>query len=335
MLRRATSRDIDAIMEIERQPGFEDLVGRSARSIHEELVEDPGHAYLLGLETSGTVRGVAILRGIGDPMGGVYLKRIAIRDPGQGFGSAMLAAVIDWAFSLGDCHRFHLDHFVTNVRAHRAYAKCGLRQEGILKEAYRLPDGRFADLAVMAITRAEWAELRKRAEWQATWDALSPLQRKLREKGLTEVVKARHDLFAPLGREVSVTADPGFLFTLWRSLEPLHPEARHAEETARLDPNGNSIGETIRSVGQDLASDTRVDLLFRREVAAPAFVDRHESSAGALCCSLGEAIDLIDRLERSDSPLLRDEVAIAARDRTWAIWWTGHEIVRTSWPGRG
>jgi len=143
-------------MEIERQPGFEHLVGRSARSIHEELVGDPGHAYLLGLGEGGTVRGFAILRGIGEPNGGIYLKRIATRNPGQGFGSAMLALVIDWAFSLGNTHRFHLDHFADNERAHRAYEKCGLRQEGVLRQAYRLPDGRFADLAVMAILRTEW-----------------------------------------------------------------------------------------------------------------------------------------------------------------------------------
>lgn len=155
-LRRATPADIDVIMEIERQPGFEHLVGRSARSIHEELIADAGHAYLLGVDGDGDVCGIAILRGIGDPMGGIYLKRIAIRDPAQGFGSSMLAAVIDWAFSFGDCHRFHLDHFVTNARAHRAYEKCGLRQEGVLREAYRLPEGGYADLAVMAILRQEW-----------------------------------------------------------------------------------------------------------------------------------------------------------------------------------
>jgi len=161
-LRRATSQDLSTIMEIERQPGFEHLVGNSARCIHEELIADPAHAYLLGLGDDGAIRGFAMLRGIGDPSGGVYLKRIAIRDPGQGFGSTMLASVIDWAFSLGDCHRFHLDHFLDNHRAHLAYEKCGLRQEGILREAYRLSDGRFADLVVMAILRPEWAANRKR-----------------------------------------------------------------------------------------------------------------------------------------------------------------------------
>ena len=189
-LRHATADDIDLIMEIERQPGFEHLVGRSARRVHEELIADHGHAYLLGVDGQ-TVRGFAILRDVGAANGGIYLKRIVVSEPGNGFGSTMLAAVIDWAFSIDGVHRFHLDHLVSNSRAHRVYEKCGLRQEGILRQAYRLPDGRFADLAVMAILRPEWAANRKRAEVAAKLEALTPLQRILRDKALAAAVEAR------------------------------------------------------------------------------------------------------------------------------------------------
>jgi len=332
-LRRATTHDISTIMEIERQPGFEDRVGRSARSIHEELVADPGHAYLLGLNGDGSIRGFAILRGIGDPTGGVYLKRIAIRDPGVGFGSTMLASVIDWAFSLGDCHRFHLDHFVDNERAHRAYVKCGLRQEGILREAFRLPDGRFADLAVMAITRPEWAVLRKRAEWTAKQHALSPLQRKIRENGLAALAQSRQKLFAPLGPGVAIETDPGLMFSLWRELEPFHPESYRANETARHDRNsGDSTAGLIQSIAPDFDPGTRVDLLFSQRIADAGFVDSYETFSGALACGLGQAISVVDTLERADSPLLRHDVAIAAKDRSWAIWLSEGDVVLVSRP---
>lgn len=331
-LRPAAVNDIETIMEIERQPGFEHLVGRSARSIHEELIADPGHAYLLGLAEDAFVRGLAILRGIGDQNGGIYLKRIAIRDPGQGFGSAMLASVIDWAFSLGDCHRFHLDHFVTNERAHRAYEKCGLRQEGILKDAYRMPDGRFADLAVMAITRPEWAVMRKRAEWKAKLDALSPLQRKLREKGLAELAQARRELFAPLGPHTAIETDPGFLFSLWRELEVFHPESHRANETARLTRGEGSTAGLIRSIAPDLDHGTHVDLLFRRPIAEPSFVDWYETLAGALDCDLGQAIAMIDALDEACSPLLGDDVAIAAKHRGWSIWLNRGDVVLVARP---
>lgn len=329
-LRPATIRDIETIMEIERQPGFEHLVGRSARSIHEELIADPGHAYLLGLDADAGVRGLAILRSIGDPNGGIYLKRIAIRDPGQGYGSTMLAAVIDWAFSLGDINRFHLDHFVTNARAHRAYEKCGLRQEGILRGAYRLPDGRYADLAVMAITRPEWAVMRKREAWKAKLDALSPLQRKLREKSLAELARARRDLFAPLGPDVTVETDPGFIFSLWNEMKAFHPESHQANETARHSRQDGAAADLIRSISADL--DSRVDLLFLHPIADPAFVEWHETFAGALDCDLGQAIDMIDALDRAGSTLLDDDVAIAAKDRLCAIWLHKGDVVLVSRP---
>lgn len=46
----------------------------------------------------------------------------------------------------------------------------------------------------MAILRPEWAAMRKRAELPAKWNALLPLQRKLRERGLAEIAEARRGL---------------------------------------------------------------------------------------------------------------------------------------------
>lgn len=156
-LRAATAKDIDAIMEIERQPGFERLVGRSARSIHEELIVDPTHAYLLGLDEQAAIRGFGILRGICDANSGVYLKRIAVRGVGQGFGTALLHEIIDWVFTETATHRFWLDHIITNDRARHVYERCGLRREGVMREAYQMPDdGTRVDLAVMSILRREW-----------------------------------------------------------------------------------------------------------------------------------------------------------------------------------
>lgn len=332
-LRRATSADIATIMEIERQPGFEDLVGRSARSIHEELVDDPTHAYLLGLGEDGGISGFAILRGIGDPMGGVYLKRIAIREPGRGFGSDLLSSVIDWAFSLGDCHRVHLDHFVTNERAHRAYEKCGLRQEGVLREAYRLPDGRFADLAVMAITRPEWALRRNSEARDAAVAALSPLQRKLRDKALDVVGEARRQLFATLEPACVPYAGPDTIFKLWSAMKILHPRSGQVHEV-ESGPRTAGVADLIRSLTADLDLSTKIDLLFSHSIAEPAgAVDWYERFAGAFDCDLERAIDILDTLEQAESRLFRDDIVIAAKDRRWAIWITPNAVIRTR-PGR-
>ena len=320
-LRPATPADIETIMDIERQPGFEAYVGRSARSIHDEQIQDPAFAYRIGLQ-DGVIWGFAILRGIGDPMGGIYLKRIAVREPGQGLGSALMAAIIDEAFSFGDIHRFHLDHFADNLRAHRAYEKAGLRQEGILRDAFRFPDGRFADLVVMAITRPEWALRRKQEELGRLLSSLTPLQIRLRERALAEIADRRAEIFVPLGASAIIQSELEAIFPLWLKAKGLHPSARSATEAAyeRLDENVGAA-EAIRRLARDLSPETEVALLFTHLLreAAP-YIDWYERFAGALSCPLETAIDMISQLERAESPLFESPIAVLAKGSHWAFW---------------
>lgn len=334
-LRLATSADLGAIMEIERQPGFENFVGRSAQSIHERLMADPAHAYLVGLGGEGSIAGFAILRDIGSQQGGVYLKRIAIRTPGQGYGSTLLAAVIDWAFALGDTHRFHLDHFSDNDRAHRAYQKCGMRQEGVLRQAYRLPDGRFADLTVMAILRPEWMAIRRSASRAAEIAALTPLQCKLRTKGLEAVAEQRRRLFAPLGAEVVPEASPARIAALWDAVTRLHASAFEATEVGSIQRDGDeSAGALIRALAPEIDLKEPVDLVFSHSISSPGrFVTWHEQFAGAVDCSFGDAIAMIDALEQAQSPICQDDIVIAAKDYGCAIWINPDVVTRTR-PGR-
>jgi RimJ/RimL family protein N-acetyltransferase len=153
-LRPATPRDLDAIMAIERAPGYEALVGRSTRAEHEATLSGPRHAYFVG-ERAG-VEAFAILRDLADPHGNIYLQRIAVAAPGRGDGAAFLTALIDWAFAETAAHRFHLDCFDDNFRAQAMYAKLGFSRDGLLREAYLAPDGRRRDLVLMALTRPEW-----------------------------------------------------------------------------------------------------------------------------------------------------------------------------------
>lgn len=95
--------------------------------------------------------------GLGDPHGALYLKRIAVVRPGAGAGTAFLALILDEAFGALGAWRFHLDCFADNVRAQRAYAKLGFRRDGVLRQAYRTPDGTRKDLVLMALLSPEWA----------------------------------------------------------------------------------------------------------------------------------------------------------------------------------
>lgn len=154
VLRPARAADLDAVLAIERGPGYEDLVGRSSRQEHEAMLAGPRHAYFVG-ERSG-IEAFAILRNLDDPNGNVYLKRIAVARPGQGTGPAFLAALIDWTFASTRAHRFHLDCFADNSRAQAAYAKLGFTRDGVLREAYLGADGGRRNLVLMALTRPEW-----------------------------------------------------------------------------------------------------------------------------------------------------------------------------------
>ena len=153
-VRAATALDLDAIMSIERAPGYDALVGRSTREQHEAMLAGGRHAYFVGERER--VEAFAILRDLADPHGNLYLQRIAVASPGRGDGSAFLSALIDWAFAETATHRFHLDCLDDNFRAHSFYAKLGFRREGLAREAYLASDGRRRDLVLMALTRPEW-----------------------------------------------------------------------------------------------------------------------------------------------------------------------------------
>jgi RimJ/RimL family protein N-acetyltransferase len=158
-LRPATRADLDAIMAIERSPGYDTRVGRSSRAEHEAMLASPRHAYFVGQRDG--VEAFAILRDLDDPHGNVYLKRIAAR-PGRRAGGPLLAQLLNWTFAHTPAHRFYLDCFDDNAIAQAFYARFGFTRDGWLREAYLAPDGRRCDLVLMALTRPEWAAARTR-----------------------------------------------------------------------------------------------------------------------------------------------------------------------------
>ena len=160
-LRAAAAGDLEAIMAIERVPGFERWVGRSSAEQHRAMMDDANHAYLVG-EADGEVVAFAILRDFNDPHGNHYLKRVAVARPDEGVGRAFLERVVDWTFDRVGAHRFWLDCFSHNARAQRVYEKLGFTRDGVLREAYLGADGVRRDLTMMALTRRQWVERRAR-----------------------------------------------------------------------------------------------------------------------------------------------------------------------------
>jgi len=73
----------------------------------------------------------------------------------RGFASQALKSVIDASFRSLPLNRIEAQHDVRNPASGRVMEKCGLRQEGILRNRI-LNKGEYADVALYAILRADW-----------------------------------------------------------------------------------------------------------------------------------------------------------------------------------
>ena len=126
--------DIAAIRSIEGDPRYEGLVGRWSEAQHLAEVAKPGSRYFTLRDAADGVLGFALLQGFGDSDRKLHLKRIAVREPGQGHGSALLRAVLDHVYATSETNRIDLDVFLGNDRARATYEKAGFQVEGVLRE---------------------------------------------------------------------------------------------------------------------------------------------------------------------------------------------------------
>lgn len=69
---------------------------------------------------------------------------------GQGVGSALISALMDWAKQHGKVERLELLVFADNAPAIGLYKKMGFIEEGRKKKALKLSDGRYFDELLMA-----------------------------------------------------------------------------------------------------------------------------------------------------------------------------------------
>lgn len=158
-LRLAGPDDVDFVMATERSPGYDVLTARWTREQHLAALGRDGTRYLVGGSPPVEREGFAILENVNDPHEGAKLKRIAVQHPGTGFGRPFLDAVIRWVFDMTPADRLWLDVFTYNERARHVYRRAGMREDGLLRQAYVLPSGVRADRVIMSVLRSEWARL--------------------------------------------------------------------------------------------------------------------------------------------------------------------------------
>ncbi len=151
----ATPDDIDAIRRIEADPRYDGLVGRWTDAQHREEMARPSSRYFALRDAQGDVAGFALLQGFGSGDRKLHLKRIAVREPGQGLGSILLEALLDHLYGTTDTNRIDLDVFPGNDRARRTYEKAGFQVEGVLRDNHRNADGSFSSMWLMSVLRAD------------------------------------------------------------------------------------------------------------------------------------------------------------------------------------
>jgi RimJ/RimL family protein N-acetyltransferase len=157
-LRRANAADIPAIMEIERQPGYDLLVGRWSEQEHHRNLAKPGYLYLVHDDAQGSPAAFFALSGLGNHDGDTMMNRMILRHTGQGLGTRLLPRVMRLVFEGFGARKFWLRVAPYNERAIRLYRHCGFQDEKLLPKAGRRPDGQQIDLLLMSIDWEAWDE---------------------------------------------------------------------------------------------------------------------------------------------------------------------------------
>jgi ribosomal protein S18 acetylase RimI-like enzyme len=145
-IRAGGPADLEAIMDCERRPGYDGLVGRSERDEHLAQMA-AAHCRYLVLEREGRLAAFLIMRDIGAPEG-VLIRRLAVVEQGRGDGRRLIEHALRSAFGEFAARRVWLRVWPHNERARALYESLGFRPCGV-HEVER--DGVPAFMTKMAI----------------------------------------------------------------------------------------------------------------------------------------------------------------------------------------
>lgn len=159
MLRAATPADFGFIRGLAGRPENAPFITDEDEAALAGYLADPSARLLIWEADSGPA-GYALFCAVGDPSGGVELRRLALDAPGGGQGQVFLRALLDHAFGPLGAARVWLDASGENPRAMRTYERAGFTLEGRLRQHwYRPALGRVVDLMLYGMLRAEWESL--------------------------------------------------------------------------------------------------------------------------------------------------------------------------------
>lgn len=160
-LRPTMASDIAFVVGLEQSEDNLPFITPWDKTQHEAAIRFPDmrHFIIDSLDSGMEAVGFAILIGCRNPHKSVELKRIVVRDKGQGIGRSAVRVLKKVAFDELGAHRFWLDVKTNNPRAQALYAAEGFAIEGTLREAVKVPGG-YESLVVLSMLAAEFAQRR-------------------------------------------------------------------------------------------------------------------------------------------------------------------------------
>lgn len=161
-LRPTLQSDLEFVVSLEQDDANLPFITPWDRVQHEGAIRFPDFRHFIieggaGLDAVGFL----ILIGCRSPHQSLELKRMVVRDKGQGFGRAALRVAKKVAFDDLGAHRLWLDVKTRNTRAKALYEREGFLVEGLLRESVRVADG-FDSLVVMSMLQPEFSARRDR-----------------------------------------------------------------------------------------------------------------------------------------------------------------------------
>lgn len=166
-LRSLTDADLERLwqfnndLEVELAGGGDPPMPQSLARLRAEYEQDAAKGGRDGLrfaiEADGQFIGQCALFHV-NAVAGTAALGITIGDKrywGQGYGRESIGLLVEYGFLHHNLRRIWLEVYAGNVRAQRAYAACGFREEGRLR-AHVYANGAYEDVILMGLLRSEW-----------------------------------------------------------------------------------------------------------------------------------------------------------------------------------
>ncbi len=152
MLRRADPGDLPALAALIAAHPMQ-LLAQDLPEL-QRIMDDPENRVMVWKSDHGRIAGFAVIENLYPQV--VFLTNMAVAEPGQGLGAALIHDVLRVVFADMGAHRLFCDVAFDNSRALAAFRHAGLVQEGTMRQCWLRPDGIWADCHAFSMLRHEW-----------------------------------------------------------------------------------------------------------------------------------------------------------------------------------